>query len=76
MAKDIVCNMEINENQAAGKSEYKGLTYYFCAEICKEMFDAEPETYLKKLSWWKRFLSKIAAANKQIYGNEPPKCCK
>lgn len=76
MPKDIVCNMEINENQAAGKSEYKGLTYYFCAETCKDRFNAEPETYLKKLSWWKRFLSKIAAANKQIYGNESPKCCK
>lgn len=76
MVRDIVCSMEINENQAAAKSEYKGLTYYFCAEACKERFDAEPETYLKKLGWWQRFLLKLGDASRKTYGNEPPKCCK
>ncbi len=76
MVKDIVCNMIINENQAAASSEYNGLTYYFCAVACKKIFDAEPEKYIKKLGWWKRFLLKLGDASRKTYGNEPPKCCK
>lgn len=47
MAKDPICGMECNEKTAAGKSEYKGKTYYFCATGCKKTFDANPEKYLK-----------------------------
>lgn len=46
MAKDPVCGMDVNEETAAGKSEYKGETYYFCAPGCKAAFDKEPEKYL------------------------------
>ena len=47
MAKDPVCGMEVNEKTAAGKSEYMGKTYYFCAPGCKKTFDANPTKYLK-----------------------------
>jgi len=47
MAIDPVCKMQVDENKAAGKSEYSGKTYYFCAPSCKRKFDAEPEKYLK-----------------------------
>ena len=47
MAIDPVCKMQVDENKAAGKSEYNGKTYYFCAPSCKRKFDAEPEKYLK-----------------------------
>lgn len=50
MAIDPVCKMKIDEIKAAGKSEYKGLTYYFCAVSCKQKFDKEPEKYLLKKS--------------------------
>lgn len=76
MVKDIVCNMKINENQAAARSEYNGLTFYFCAEACKKIFDAEPDKYIKRLNWWKRFLLRLGDASRKTYGNEPPKCCK
>ena len=46
MAKDPVCNMEVDEATAAAKSEYDGTTYYFCAPGCKRAFDKEPEKYL------------------------------
>lgn len=46
MAKDPVCNMEVNESEAAATSTYKGTTYHFCAAGCKESFDREPEKYL------------------------------
>jgi len=43
---DPVCGMEIDPATAAGTSEYKGQTYYFCAPGCKASFDKNPEKYL------------------------------
>jgi YHS domain-containing protein len=45
MAKDPVCGMDVDEKTAAGKSEYKGQTYYFCSPGCKRTFDQNPEKY-------------------------------
>jgi len=45
---DPVCGMQIDPAQAAGKSEYKGTTYYFCSDHCKKTFDANPEAVLNK----------------------------
>jgi P-type Cu+ transporter len=45
---DPVCDMEITAEEAAGKSEYKGVTYYFCSAGCKRSFDKDPEKYLNK----------------------------
>jgi membrane fusion protein, copper/silver efflux system len=50
-AKDPVCGMDVDEGQAktAGRvSEYQGVTYYFCADMCKQDFDRNPAKYLKK----------------------------
>jgi YHS domain-containing protein len=46
MAKDPVCGMDIDPAQAAGQSEYKGQTYYFCSPGCKKQFDKDPERYI------------------------------
>lgn len=46
MAKDPVCGMMVDEEKAAGTSEYKGKTYYFCSPGCKVAFDKDPERYL------------------------------
>jgi Cu+-exporting ATPase len=46
MAKDPVCGMTVDEKKAAGTSEYKGQTYYFCSSGCKAAFDKEPEKYV------------------------------
>ncbi len=43
--QDPVCGMEIDPASAAGHSEYKGTTTYFCSPACKEKFDADPERY-------------------------------
>ena len=50
MSKDPVCGMMVDEKTAAGKSEYQGKTYYFCAAACKTKFDANPAAYLQKTS--------------------------
>jgi Cu+-exporting ATPase len=50
MAIDPVCGMEVDEQTAAGQSEYKGKTYYFCSLGCKAAFDKDPEKYLQQAS--------------------------
>jgi YHS domain-containing protein len=47
MSIDPVCKMQVDEAKAAGTSDYKGTTYYFCAPGCKRKFDADPEKYVK-----------------------------
>jgi len=39
--------MEVDEATARFKTEYKGMTYYFCAPGCKKLFERDPEAYLK-----------------------------
>lgn len=41
MAKDVVCGMQIDEQQARSQ----GLTYYFCSANCKRQFDQNPQQY-------------------------------
>jgi Cu+-exporting ATPase len=48
--KDPVCGMDIETATAAGRTEYKGQTYYFCSSKCKEKFALTPEQYLGKSS--------------------------
>ncbi|MBA3766706.1 MAG: YHS domain-containing protein [Acidobacteria bacterium] len=43
--KDPVRGMQVAEETAAGQSEYKGKTYYFCNPGCKSKFDESPERY-------------------------------
>lgn len=45
MARDPVCEMEVEEAKAAGTSTYQGRTYYFCSTHCKKTFDQAPEKY-------------------------------
>jgi Cu+-exporting ATPase len=59
MAVDPVCGMDVEPEKAAATSDYKGQTYYFCAEICKKKFDDDPEKYQakgepKKAGLWSR----------------------
>jgi Cu+-exporting ATPase len=46
LVRDPVCGMDIDPATAAGKSDYKGQTYYFCATGCKIDFEKDPEKYL------------------------------
>lgn len=46
--RDPVCGMDVDPAAAAGKSEYKGQTYYFCSAGCKKAFDKEPEKFLRQ----------------------------
>ncbi len=55
MAKCVVCaamgiDTPVDENRAAGErltSEYQGRTYYFDSKEHMQMFEQDPERYLK-----------------------------
>ena len=46
MERDPVCGMDINPGAAPAQSNYRGRTYYFCSDDCKQKFEAEPQVYV------------------------------
>lgn len=45
---DPVCKMSVDKKTAAATFEYQGKTYYFCSQACKNLFEKNPDKYLKK----------------------------
>lgn len=48
LVKDVVCGMVKPKEDMPFNSVFKGKTYYFCAKIDKDMFDAHPDKWAKK----------------------------
>lgn len=46
LTTDPVCRMRIRKALAAAKHEYRGVTYYFCTDKCRESFVAAPGQYV------------------------------
>jgi len=44
-SKDPICGMTVDNVSAKFRSEFSGLTVYFCCRHCKEMFDQNPDRY-------------------------------
>jgi YHS domain-containing protein len=47
MARDPVCEMEIDPRKANYQTTYQGKTYYFDTADCKRDFDTNPKKYVK-----------------------------
>jgi len=47
-ATDLACGIKVKKSEAKVSYEYKGKTYYFCSEECKEKFVKDPEKYIKE----------------------------
>jgi P-type Cu+ transporter len=47
MVVDPVCGMKIETGQAQAQSQYQGENFYFCSVECKQLFDANPQEYMK-----------------------------
>lgn len=45
MARDPICGMMVKEGTEL-KTSYKGQTYYFCSDFCKNLFERNPEKHL------------------------------
>jgi len=43
--RDPVCGMTFDEKKAVVAVEYRGRTYYFCAQACRKRFEADPDQY-------------------------------
>ena len=43
---DVVCGMKIEEEDAAGTTDYLHRIYYFCSEDCQHKFEQKPELYI------------------------------
>ena len=43
---DPVCGMTVSRMSAAEELVYKDKIYYFCARICRDAFEVEPEKYI------------------------------
>lgn len=46
MAKDPVCDMQIEQEKAVATSTYEGKTYYFCSKGCAAEFQENPEKFV------------------------------
>jgi len=44
IARDPICGMSVDVSNAV-RSEYKGITYYFCCQHCRAIFENEREKY-------------------------------
>lgn len=51
--KDPVCGMVVSRATAPASCVREGKTYYFCADVCRDKFEAEPEKYTGK---WPRII--------------------
>jgi len=69
---DPVCGMSVDPATAAAKTCHDGVEVYFCAQGCKQAFDAHPEKYTgtRKKGFWKRYLDRLNKAT----GGAPPAC--
>jgi YHS domain-containing protein len=45
-ARDPVCKMQVDLDEAVAEVVYADRTYYFCSEDCAELFRIRPEDYV------------------------------
>ena len=72
---DPVCGMEVDPGRTRLVANYQGHSYWFCAEGCREAFEADPQKYLdpkpaKHKGWWGRYLERLNKAT----GGKAPQC--
>jgi YHS domain-containing protein len=71
----VVCPVggkEIKKSEAKISYEYKGKTYYFCCDMCKEKFVKNPEEYLKKKAEMKEVYT--CSMHPKVKSDKPGKC--
>jgi len=47
MARDPVCGMTVDEENARFETDWKGKSYYFCSPGCLASFKAHPEKFAR-----------------------------
>ncbi|MCB0103657.1 MAG: YHS domain-containing protein [Anaerolineales bacterium] len=44
---DPVCEMKVDPKNPPFQVIHKGMTYYFCSEVCKHLFERVPDQYIR-----------------------------
>ncbi len=47
--RDPVCGMELNVEDTMNRAEYRGRSFYFCSDQCRNKFDDNPEQYASRV---------------------------
>ena len=72
---DPVCGMEVSvDDPRTMVSNYKGRSYYFCAQCCVKVFEKNPQRYLRAKGPFGRFLGRLVKANVKVFGRAGPPC--
>ena len=76
---DPVCGMEVDPGATGLVAIYQGHSYWFCADGCREAFEANPKKYLeskpaRRKGLLGRYLERLANSNKAQFGGSGPKC--
>lgn len=50
MQRDPVCNMQVDEKNAAAKLNHNGKDYYFCSQHCADKFRSNPQQYTEAVA--------------------------
>lgn len=76
MAKDPICDMEVEEEKAEFMVHLHRETFYFCSERCKEEFEKEMGLIepAEGIKIWSRFLKRLSKGADKEFGGKPPKC--
>jgi YHS domain-containing protein len=51
MARDPVCEMQVNEDKARSEGltvDYQHTTYFFCSLGCKQQFEKDPRLFVAR----------------------------
>lgn len=65
---DPVCQMKVTKYSEVPPFVFRSCIYYFCDDLCRKVFTAEPEMLLEsnrqnaKAGRWSRFLEKLNKA--------------
>lgn len=51
---DEVCGMTIDAEEAAASLVFLDVTYYFCAERCRRVFEEHPDRFVPVPEGWER----------------------
>ncbi len=65
-ATDPVCQMQVEEKDAAAIYDYKGKTFYFCGEMCLDRFSKDPARFVDGQS--QSLTGRLEEAPKQAKG--------
>ncbi|HHY12655.1 MAG TPA: YHS domain-containing protein [Firmicutes bacterium] len=45
MPRDPVCGMNVSDYDKSIRSDFKGQTYHFCSDRCRDAFEKDPQVY-------------------------------